>query len=97
MHHFTHQVHKYIGSDHENTYQDCVSGQLGSCNRKSLLEAFNIRHSGLDPESRISFWIPAFAGMTTLIYANIYATFRFRFGEASRQTTCALRLAPCDI
>jgi PAS domain S-box-containing protein len=40
------------------------------------LEAFNIRHSGLDPESRISVWIPAFAGMTTLIYANIYATFR---------------------
>jgi hypothetical protein len=41
------------------------------------LEAFNIRHSGLDPESRISFWIPAFAGMTTMIYANIYAKFRF--------------------
>jgi hypothetical protein len=40
------------------------------------LEAFNIRHSGLDPESRISVWIPAFAGMTTLIYANIYATFK---------------------
>jgi hypothetical protein len=28
------------------------------------LEAFNIRHSGLDPESRMYFWIPAFAGMT---------------------------------
>jgi hypothetical protein len=42
------------------------------------LEAFNIRHSGLDPESRISVWIPAFAGMITLIYAIIYATFRFR-------------------
>jgi hypothetical protein len=41
------------------------------------LEAFNIRHSGLDPESRISVWIPAFAGMTTLIYENIYATFRY--------------------
>ena len=40
------------------------------------MEAFNIRHSGLDPESRISVWIPAFAGMTTLTYANIYATFR---------------------
>ena len=38
------------------------------------MEAFNIRHSGLDPESRVSVWIPAFAGMTTLIYANIYAT-----------------------
>jgi hypothetical protein len=24
----THQVHKYIASDHENTYQDCVSEQL---------------------------------------------------------------------
>jgi hypothetical protein len=42
------------------------------------LEVFNLRHSGLDPESRISVWIPAFAGMTTLIYANIYTTFRFR-------------------
>jgi len=41
------------------------------------LEAFNIRHFGLDPESRISVWIPAFAGMTTMIYPNIYATFRF--------------------
>jgi hypothetical protein len=41
------------------------------------LEAFDIRHSGLDPESRISVWIPAFAGMTTLIYGNIYATFRY--------------------
>jgi hypothetical protein len=40
------------------------------------LEAFTIRHSGPDPESRISFWILAFAGMTTLIWANIYATFR---------------------
>jgi hypothetical protein len=40
------------------------------------LEAFDIRHSGLDPESRIFVWIPAFAGMTTLIYGNIYATFR---------------------
>ena len=47
------------------------------------MEAFHIRHSGLDPvsstgqapESRISFWIPAFAGMTNLISANIYATF----------------------
>ena len=28
------------------------------------MEAFNIRHSGLDPESRMYFWIPAFAGMT---------------------------------
>jgi hypothetical protein len=25
------------------------------------LEAFNLRHSGLDPESRMYFWIPAFA------------------------------------
>jgi hypothetical protein len=39
------------------------------------LGAFNIRHSGLDPESRLYFWIPAFAGMTTLIYENIFATF----------------------
>jgi hypothetical protein len=45
------------------------------------LEAFNIRHSGLDPESRISFWIPAFAGMTTLSYANIYAAFRLTVTE----------------
>jgi hypothetical protein len=29
-----------------------------------LLEAFGIRHSELDPESRFSFWIPAFSGMT---------------------------------
>jgi hypothetical protein len=49
------------------------------------LEAFNIRHSGLDPvsstgqspESRLSFWIPAFAGMTHLIYTNIYATGKY--------------------
>jgi hypothetical protein len=40
------------------------------------MEAFDLCHSGLDPESRISFWIPAFAGMTTLIYANFYARFR---------------------
>jgi len=63
----THQVHKYITSDHENTYQDFVSGQLRSCTWRSLWEAINIRHSGLDPESGISFWIPALAGMTTLI------------------------------
>jgi hypothetical protein len=48
------------------------------------LEAFNIRHSGLDPESRISVWIPAFAGMTTQIYANIYATFRFTIAKRER-------------
>jgi hypothetical protein len=44
-----------------------------------LGEAFNIRHSGLDPvsstgqapESRISFSIPVLAGMTNLIHANI--------------------------
>jgi hypothetical protein len=35
------------------------------------LEAFNIRHSGLEPESGISVWIPAFAGMAALIYADI--------------------------
>jgi hypothetical protein len=51
--------------------------QFRRCIWRSLLEALNIRHSGLDPESRISVWIPAFAGMTALIYANIYGTFRF--------------------
>jgi hypothetical protein len=30
------------------------------------MENFEIRHSGLDPESSFSFWIPAFAGMTLL-------------------------------
>jgi len=48
------------------------------------LEAFSLRHSGLDPESRISAWIPAFAGMTTLIYSNIYATFRLRKRRENR-------------
>jgi len=50
------------------------------------LEAFNIRHSGLDPESRIYVWIPAFAGMTTLIYTNTYATFRLIINSAINQT-----------
>jgi hypothetical protein len=36
------------------------------------LEAFDIRHSGLDPESRISFWTPAFAGMTTRICTKFH-------------------------
>ena len=50
------------------------------CNYESVIRntlgGLHIRHSGLDPESRISFWIPAFAGMTTLVYAIIFATFR---------------------
>jgi hypothetical protein len=48
-----------------------------------LFKAVENRHSGQakrDPESRISIWIPAFAEMTTLIYANIYATFRLILG-----------------
>jgi hypothetical protein len=61
----THQMHKFIGENGKNPWVDCLCRQLGNFNWKALLEVFNIRHSGLDPESRISFWIPAFAGMTT--------------------------------
>lgn len=56
-----------------------------------FLEAFSIHYSGLDPvagmeqapESRLSFWIPAFAGTTNLISANIYAAFRQIFLNSS--------------
>jgi len=43
---------------------------------RPLWEAFNIRHSGLDPESRISVWISPFVRMTDLVHVDIYATFR---------------------
>ncbi len=55
------------------------------------METFNIRHSGLDPESRLSFWIPAFAGMTTVILANIYTTFRSTFQFDTLVTNLKIR------
>jgi hypothetical protein len=76
----SHQVHKRIDKNPENGFYDCLSAVFAGDNSISLLETFGIRHSGLDPESRISFWIPAFAGMTNLIHANIYATFRSFLG-----------------
>jgi hypothetical protein len=66
---------KDIAGNHENTCQDFVSGQPGSGNRRSLLEAFHFRRSGPDPEPMNSFWTPAFARMTPPIPANIYAIF----------------------
>jgi len=74
---FTHQVHNLTDKNPENGCDDCLSAVFAGENSISLLETFGIRHSGLDPESRISFWIPAFAGIKNLINANIYATFRF--------------------
>jgi hypothetical protein len=38
------------------------------------MENFKIRHSGLDPESSFSFWIPAFPGMTLLELLVFYIT-----------------------
>ncbi len=43
---------------------------------KVTFRGLQIRHSGLDSESRISFRIPAFAGLTSLIHANICTTLR---------------------
>jgi len=65
-----------FAADHKKTPPGLHFRTIMKPQLEITLGGLNIRHSGLDPESRMYFWIPAFAGMTTPIYANIYATFR---------------------
>ena len=67
---FTPQLHKFMLTRNENRWWDCVWLWFSCCVRISLPENFSAQHSGLDPESRLPFWIPAFAGMTNRRHEN---------------------------